>query len=116
MKKNIHPDWHRDAVVTCACGNSFKTGSTRKTIEVEICSACHPFFTGEMKFVDTQGRVDKFQKKMIKAQSKQATQIKKGKSKDEDSAENRSYKDILREQKSVIRKQSKTQAVARAPA
>lgn len=63
MKKNIHPKWYPDAKITCACGASFTAGSTKPQIQVEICSACHPFFTGEMKFVDTQGRVEKFQTK-----------------------------------------------------
>jgi large subunit ribosomal protein L31 len=62
MKKDIHPKYE-EATVTCGCGNKFTTRSTRKNIAVEICSACHPFFTGKMKFVDTTGRVEKFQKK-----------------------------------------------------
>jgi len=62
MKKDIHPKYE-EATVTCGCGNKFKTRSTKKAISVEICSACHPFFTGKMKFVDTTGRVEKFQKK-----------------------------------------------------
>ena len=62
MKKDIHPQYV-EATVTCGCGNKFVTRSTKKAIAVEICSACHPFFTGKMKFVDTTGRVEKFQKK-----------------------------------------------------
>jgi large subunit ribosomal protein L31 len=62
MKKDIHPKYE-EATVTCGCGNKFTTRSTRKNIAVEICSACHPFFTGKMKFVDTTGRVEKFQRK-----------------------------------------------------
>jgi large subunit ribosomal protein L31 len=62
MKKGIHPEYD-DVVITCGCGNKIPTRSTRKNITVEICSACHPFFTGRMKFVDTTGRVEKFQKK-----------------------------------------------------
>jgi large subunit ribosomal protein L31 len=62
MKQDIHPKYHQ-CTVTCGCGNSFVTGSTREKITVEICSACHPFFTGTQKFVDTAGRVEKFQKK-----------------------------------------------------
>jgi large subunit ribosomal protein L31 len=62
MKAGIHPEYI-EATVTCGCGNKFTTRSTRKNITVEICSACHPFFTGKMKFVDTTGRVEKFQKK-----------------------------------------------------
>jgi large subunit ribosomal protein L31 len=62
MKADIHPKYE-EATVVCGCGNKFKTRSTKKNITVEICSACHPFFTGKMKFVDTTGRVEKFQKK-----------------------------------------------------
>src|SRR5437879_6063651 len=62
MKEGIHPEYV-ESTVTCGCGNKFTTRSTRKNITVEICSACHPFFTGKMKYVDTTGRVEKFQKK-----------------------------------------------------
>ena len=62
MKEGIHPKYH-ECTVTCGCGSTFVTGSTKEKITVEICSACHPFFTGTQKFVDTAGRVEKFQKK-----------------------------------------------------
>jgi large subunit ribosomal protein L31 len=62
MKKNVHPEY-QECVVTCACGNTFKTQSTKKEIRVEICSSCHPFFTGKQKFIDSAGRVEKFKKK-----------------------------------------------------
>jgi len=62
MKEGIHPTYET-ATVTCACGNSFETRSTRKEIKVEICSNCHPFFTGKQKLVDTEGRIEKFKKK-----------------------------------------------------
>jgi large subunit ribosomal protein L31 len=62
MKAKIHSTYHQ-ATVTCACGNTFVVGSTKADIRVDICSKCHPFFTGEMKFVDVMGRVEKFQKK-----------------------------------------------------
>ncbi len=62
MKKGIHPEY-KQAKVTCACGNTFETGSTKKEIRVEICSSCHPFFTGKQKLIDTGGRVDKFKKR-----------------------------------------------------
>ena len=62
MKKDIHPKYE-EATVTCVCGNTFKTRSTLPEISVEICSACHPFYTGKQKFVDTAGRVEKFQRK-----------------------------------------------------
>lgn len=76
MKSNTHPAWH-EATVTCACGNSFVTGSVKESITVDICSACHPFFTGEMKFVDTQGRVEKFQAKMANAKDFKTTKKEK---------------------------------------
>lgn len=62
MKEKIHPKYE-EATVTCGCGASFKTRSTVKEIKVEICSNCHPFYTGKQRFVDTAGRVEKFQKK-----------------------------------------------------
>ena len=65
MKEGIHPEYV-EATVTCGCGNKFTTRSTRKKIMVEICSACHPFFTGRQKLIDTEGRVDRFQKKYQK--------------------------------------------------
>jgi len=63
MKEGIHPQYHHDATVRCACGETFVTGSTKKELHVEICSKCHPFFTGKQKFIDTTGRVEKFIKK-----------------------------------------------------
>jgi len=65
MKKDIHPEYH-NTIVHCACGNEFETGSTAKDIRVEICSKCHPFFTGKQKLVDTTGRVEKFRNKYAK--------------------------------------------------
>lgn len=62
MKKDIHPNYV-ECEVTCACGSNFKTRSTKPKIEVEICSSCHPFFTGKQKYIDTEGRIEKFKKK-----------------------------------------------------
>jgi len=62
MKQDIHPNYE-DCLVICACGNTFQTRSTKKEIRVEICSNCHPFFTGKQKFIDSAGRVEKFRKK-----------------------------------------------------
>lgn len=59
MKKDIHPDY-KECTVTCACGNSFVTKSNTDTMRIDICSACHPFFTGEQKVVDAAGRIEKF--------------------------------------------------------
>ncbi|HAJ32165.1 MAG TPA: 50S ribosomal protein L31 [Candidatus Atribacteria bacterium] len=62
MKKDIHPKYGK-TTISCACGNSFETGSTKKNMKVEICSACHPLFTGKQKIIDTAGRVERFNKK-----------------------------------------------------
>lgn len=67
MKKDTHPKYFPEAEVKCACGNKFKIGSTQEKIEVEICSACHPFYTGNEKVMDTAGRVDKFKKRVAAA-------------------------------------------------
>ncbi len=71
MKKDIHPEYHL-ANVRCACGNQFQVGSTLKEIKVEICSQCHPFYTGKQKLVDTAGRVEKFMRKYGKNMEKKA--------------------------------------------
>lgn len=74
MKQGIHPAYH-EITVHCACGESFQTRSTRKTdLNVEICSACHPFFTGKQKLVDTAGRVDRFNKRYARSQAAQSAQ------------------------------------------
>lgn len=75
MKASIHPTYY-PTIVTCACGNSFVVGSTIKDLRVDICSKCHPFFTGEQRFVDTLGRVDKF---MARRQAATVTSKKKNK-------------------------------------
>lgn len=62
MQKDIHPTYYRQSTITCACGTVFKTGSTVETMQTEVCSQCHPFYTGKKKFVDTTGRVDRFKK------------------------------------------------------
>jgi large subunit ribosomal protein L31 len=64
MKQGIHPTYYEEATVICACGNTWKTGSTRKTIHTDVCSKCHPFYTGEQRIVDTEGQVDRFYKKL----------------------------------------------------
>jgi large subunit ribosomal protein L31 len=71
MKNGIHPKYQQ-TTVTCACGNAIEVGSTKKDISVEICSKCHPFFTGKQKLVDTAGRIERFRKKYEKFQKKQA--------------------------------------------
>lgn len=63
MKEKIHPKYYSDAQVICSCGNTWTTGSTKKQLRVELCSKCHPYFTGEQRIVDTAGRVEKFKKR-----------------------------------------------------
>lgn len=94
MKSNIHPTWYPEAKVTCSCGNTFTTGSTKSDIQVDICSACHPFYTGEMRFVDVQGRVEKFQAKWQQAE-KYRLSIKAKKQKPQKQVEVKSLKDML---------------------
>lgn len=67
MKKDIHPPYHSKTKISCACGQVFEVGSTRENMETEICSACHPFYTGKEKLVDSTGRVDRFKKRMEKS-------------------------------------------------
>ena len=64
MKEEIHPTYYPEATVVCACGNTWNTGSTQESIRTDVCSACHPFFTGEQRIVDTEGQVDRFYKKL----------------------------------------------------
>ena len=73
MKEKIHPKY-QEAEVRCACGNVIKTRSTKPVLVLGICNVCHPFYTGQQKFVDTAGRVDKFQQRMAKTQAAQAAQ------------------------------------------
>ncbi len=78
MKPSIHPQFNTNAKVSCACGNTFSTGSILQELRTEICSNCHPFYTGKQKFLDIQGRVDKFKKKTtIAAQIKSTAKPKK---------------------------------------
>ena len=63
MKTEIHPTYYPEAQVTCSCGNTWTVGATRPTIKVEVCSACHPFFTGEQRIVDTEGRVERLRRR-----------------------------------------------------
>ena len=98
MKSNIHPKWYDDAKVTCACGNTFATGYSEPKLQVDICSACHPFYTGEMKFVDVQGRVEKFQAKLKAA--KEAQKVAKSRKaekvqKEKEREEQQTLKDIM---------------------
>jgi len=81
MKTGIHPTYYKNVTITCACGASFLTGSTRDDIHVEVCSACHPFYTGKQKLMDTAGRVDKFRAKMEASKKMKEAAAKKAESK-----------------------------------
>ena len=63
MKTGIHPEYYSEAQVTCSCGNTYVTGSTKPTLRVEICNKCHPFFTGEQRIIDTEGRVERIKRR-----------------------------------------------------
>ena len=94
MKKDIHPKYHENAKVSCVCGNTFETGSYEPEIKVELCSACHPFYTGKQKLVDTAKRVEKFNAKMD-AQKKVAVERKGKKAKNAVRADIRSKKEVV---------------------
>lgn len=99
VKEGSHPKYYPEAKVTCACRNTFTTGSTEPELRVEICHKCHPFFTGEEKFVDIEGRVEKFEKKRKQAQvkmkkAKEKKEIEKAKE-EEKEIRPRSLKEIL---------------------
>jgi len=94
MKKNLHPKYN-DITIQCACGAKFDSGSTLPEIKVDICASCHPFFTGEMRFVDRKGRVEKYQEKQKLATSKK----KKKKSKKQQDIQPLSLKEMLTQTK-----------------
>lgn len=100
MKTGIHPTYY-DAKVTCACGNTFTVGSTKPEIYVEICAKCHPFFTGEMRFIDTMGRVEKFQQKQSASagakvvSKKQKKVLKKQQEEAEDAARPKTIREMI---------------------
>ncbi len=98
MKKDIHPEYHTDCKVTCACGNTFVTGSTMPEIRVELCNQCHPFYTGKQKFVDTARRVEKFAERAGKKEAVAATR--KGKK----------VKKAVAAAKKVVKKSAKKEA------
>lgn len=108
MKEGIHPKVNKDVTVTCACGNTFTTMSTSEKINVEICSMCHPFYTGQQKFVDTEGRIDKFVKKQEQAKQKKqkADEIKKAREKRSKSKQEPDTTPTLKEMLEQARKQA----------
>ena len=100
MKANVHPKYF-DATVTCACGNTFVVGSVKPKIDIEICAKCHPFFTGEMRFVDRMGRVERFQQKQqnvaggISMSKKKRAELKKKQQDAEEAAKPKSLKEMF---------------------
>lgn len=111
MKPTIHPTWYHESAVTCSCGNTFTIGSVKESLQVDICDKCHPFFTGEVKFVDRQGRVDKFRKQQQLASEKQAKKL--GKKADKPAAETKSYRELLQDQQSALRQAAKSETADR---
>jgi large subunit ribosomal protein L31 len=96
MKKDIHPAYNNDIKVNCTgCGMSFISGSTKQSISVHVCSKCHPFYTGEQKFIDTKGKVEKFHKKMEQSKVYAAKQAEKKEKKSKDQKETKSLRDLL---------------------
>ena len=100
MKANIHPKYYAEATVICACGNTFKTGSTVEIIHVELCSKCHPFYTGEQRFVDQRSAIQRFQEQREQAKNYKVEKAKKiQQKKDRQSSTGKSLRDMLLEAK-----------------
>lgn len=103
MKKDTHPKWYPDAVVSCTCGNTFTVGSTLSTIQAQICNKCHPYFTGEMRYIDTLGRVDKFKKKRDHAKKIETQRLKQAKRQEKETAKKEREPKTLKEMLQAIR-------------
>jgi len=95
MKTKIHPQFHEDATVVCACGHTFTTGSTKKEIHVEVCYRCHPFYTGKHKYLDIKGRVNLFQRKQAIAKKMQSVRKTSKKVKKQGEKKAKSLKELL---------------------
>ena len=95
MKVAVHPQYFDTANVVCVCGNRFTIGSTKDVIHVELCNKCHPFYTGEQKFVDTASRIQKFQNKLQTAQTYKATHVKKQEEKKKSQESPKSLREML---------------------
>lgn len=95
MKANVHPQWFKDASVTCSCGNTFTVGSTREEIRTEICGRCHPFFTGESRYVDTMGRVERFQKSVTIASDVKRVKKKKKEAEERSDKQPKTLREML---------------------
>jgi large subunit ribosomal protein L31 len=113
MKSDIHPTYYPDAKIKCACGATFTVGSTEEEIHVEICSMCHPFFTGKEKLVDTAGRVDKFRARMEAAKKFQETKEPANK-KEKENKEAKPVKKLeIKDPSTALRTSSKTEDKAK---
>lgn len=95
MKTSIHPQYFQAAQVICVCGNRFTTGSTQEVINVELCSKCHPFYTGEQRFVDSASRIQKFQKKLEVAKQHVDKKVKKQEITKQQSSGPKTLRDML---------------------
>lgn len=111
MKAKIHPKYYPEAKVACACGNTFTIGSTKPEIEIEVCYACHPFFTGEAKYIDTLGRVEKFQAK-VKAAKPGKVVKKKDKKRLKKLEQEKKEKERPKSLREMLRKQSSKQQIS----
>jgi large subunit ribosomal protein L31 len=107
MKKNIHPQYYPEAKIVCACGNVITTGSARPEMKVEVCSACHPFYTGKKRLVDTTGRVDRFKKRMEKSEKLLAEKLARAKAKKKSAAKTAEKKAKPAVKKKVVKKRAK---------
>jgi large subunit ribosomal protein L31 len=130
MKKDIHPKYYPEAKVVCSCGNTFTTGSTQELIRTDVCSACHPFFTGEQRIVDTAGQVERFMKRLEKreefaaeekahleeAEEAAAKTAKTPKKKPDEAEVAKAVAEKLRGKKATAEKASAAEAAKAAPA
>ena len=111
MNTAIHPKWYPEAKVTCACGNTFTLGSAKPEYNVEVCSNCHPYYTGQMKFLDTAGRVDAFREKQKKVQANLMSKTDRRKMKREQRINAEiSLPDSLTEFKKTLKKEKKAKS------
>ncbi|MBU1019415.1 MAG: 50S ribosomal protein L31 [Patescibacteria group bacterium] len=97
MKDDTHPKYNDEAVITCSCGNKITAGSTKDKMETELCSKCHPFYTGQQKLVDTAGRVDKFKQQQEKAKKKQEETANKAPKKRKQTIEDRFNEELSKQ-------------------
>ena len=97
MKKDIHPEWYPEAQVICSCGATYTMGATQEVIRTDICSACHPFFTGEQRIVDTEGQVERFMRRLERRQELIETEEKR-QSKKQRRREKRAIIEIVKEE------------------